>query len=209
MALKEKEKIMNDCGRLFHAANIKALYSTAHKALIISAEVALNPYSDNVRICRNPLQLLLPTPAVLEYMVVGTTRPGIHPDLLVKRTISASFPMDATPAKVAVYSMGVDNPERVEVPVGTAADTQPPQTPAVESGAQQTSPAPTVAPVEATGWSTEFVLQDALTNAVAALRAAAGFRNPDIGLHFEVVKIGGQVGGFTLHTGVFVTVKTG
>jgi hypothetical protein len=124
---------------------------------------------------------------------VGTTRPGIHPELLVKRTISASFPMDATPAKVAVYSMGVDNPERVEVPVGTAADTQPPQTPAVESGAQQTSPAPTVASVEATGWSTEFVLQDALTSAVAALRAAAGFRNPDIGLHFEVVRSAGRL----------------
>jgi hypothetical protein len=208
MALKEKEKIMNDCGRLFRADNIKASYSTAHKALVISGEVTLNPYSDTVRICRNPLERLIPAPAVHEYMVIGTTRPGIHPDLVVKRTISASFPMDATPEKVAVYSMGVDNPERVEVPVGTAAPasgTQPPQSPAVGGGAPQTSPAP----VEATGWSTDFVLQDALTNAVAALRAAAGFRNPDVGLHFEVVAIGGQVGGFTLHTGVFVQVKAG
>ena len=54
-------------------------------------------------------------------------------------------------------------------------------------------PAPTVASVEATGWSTEFVLQDALTSAVAALRAAAGFRNPDIGLHFEVVRSAGRL----------------
>jgi hypothetical protein len=63
--------------------------------------------------------------------------------------------------------------------------------------------------VEAIGWSTDFVLQDALTNAVAALRTAAGFRNPDVGLHFEVAEIGGQIGGFTLHTGVFVKVKAG
>ena len=125
---------MNDCGRLFRADNIKASYSTAHKALVISGEVTLNPYSDSVRICRNPLERLIPAPAVHEYMVIGTTRPGIHPDLVVKRTISASFPMDATPEKVAVYSMGVDNPERVEVPVGTAtpaSGTQPPQSPAV------------------------------------------------------------------------------
>jgi hypothetical protein len=201
---------MNDCNRLFRADNIKASFSTAHRALVISAEVTLNPYSDSVRICRNPLERLIPAPAVHEYVVVGTTRPGIHPDLVVKQTISASFSMDATPEKVAVYIMGVDNPERVEVPVGTAAagvGTQSPQPAAAQSGTQQTSAASTGAPVEATGWSTDFVLQDALTNAVAALRTAAGFRNPDIGLHFEVVQIGGQVGGFTLHTGVFVTVR--
>jgi hypothetical protein len=63
--------------------------------------------------------------------------------------------------------------------------------------------------VEATGWSKDFVFQDALSNAVTELRAAAGFRNPDIGLAFEVVANGGQVGGFTLHAGVFVKVKTG
>jgi len=81
---------MNDCGRLFHADNIKALYSTAHKVLVISAEVTLNPYSDNVRICRNPLQLLIPTPAVREYMVVGTTRPGIHPGYKTNKASSGA-----------------------------------------------------------------------------------------------------------------------
>ena len=202
---------MNDCGRLFRVDNVKAFYSTEHRALVISGEVTINPYSDSVRICRNPLELLLPPPAVHEYMVVGTSRPGIHPDLVVKHTITASFPMDATPEKVAVYSMGTDNPERVEVPVGTEipAVTQSPQTPTPTSAAPQTSPAPTGVPVEAIGWSTDFVLQDALTNAVAALRAAAGFRNPDVGLPFEVAAIGGQIGGFTLHTGVFVKVKAG
>src|SRR4029077_10190792 len=94
----------------------KASYSTAHKALVISGEVTLNPYSDTVRICRNPLERFIPAPAVHEYMVIGTTRPGIHPDLVVKRTISASFPMDATPAKVAVYSMGIDNHDRGDCP---------------------------------------------------------------------------------------------
>jgi hypothetical protein len=143
-----------------------------------------------------------------EYMVVGMTRPGVHPDLVVKRRISASFPMDLTPAKVAVYVMGTDNPERVEVTVGS----QPVQTspPAQESAASQTSTASKPAtgePAEATGWSTDFLLQDALSNAVTELRAAAGFRNPDIGLGFEVVAVGGQVGGFTRQTGVFVRVK--
>jgi len=36
--------------------------------------------------------------------------------------------------------------------------------------------------VEATGWSQDFVLQDALSDAVTQLRAAAGLRNPDVGL---------------------------
>lgn len=205
---------MTECGRLFHADNITASYSEVHKALIISAEVTVNPYSEHVEICRNPLERLLPAPEMHEYVVIGTTRPGIHPDLVLKRTISASFAMDATPAKVAIYSMGVDNPARIEISVGTqtppvstqtpsagtqtpSAGTQPPATPAPVSGA----------PVEATGWSKNFMLQDALSNALTELRKAAGFRNPDTGLPFEVVAIGGQIGGFTLHTGVFVKVK--
>ena len=51
------------------------------------------------------------------------------------------------------------------------------------------------------------MLQDALSNALTELLAAAGFRNPNIGLPFEVLAVGGQIGGFTLHTGVFVKVK--
>jgi hypothetical protein len=208
--LNKEVTTMIDCGRLFRADNIIAFFSTAHRALVISAEVTLNPYSDHVSICRNPLELLTPVPAIHEYMVVGTTRPGVHPDMVVQRTISASFQMDATPAKVAVYSMGIDNPARVEISVGS-----PPAQPSAASGVTTTSPASgttTTSPAsgalaEATGWSTDFVLQDALSSAVTQLRAAAGFRNPDIGLGFKVVTIGGQVGGFTLHTGVFVTVK--
>ena len=61
--------------------------------------------------------------------------------------------------------------------------------------------------MEATGWSQDFVLQDALSDAVTQLRAAAGFRNPDVGLPFEVVAIGGHIGGFTLIHEVSVTVK--
>lgn len=198
---------MTGCCHLFRAENIKAFHLTKEPTLVISAEVTLNPYADDVRICRNPLERLLPAPAVHEYMVVSTTRPGIHPDLLVKRTITASFPMDSVPAKVAVYSMGVDDPARVEIPVGD----QPTQTSAssTAAAAAQTTTSGSSTPVQATGWSRDFVLQEALSNAVTELRAAAGFRNPDIGLHFQVVEIGGQVGGFTLNTGVFVTVKGG
>jgi hypothetical protein len=213
---KRRERIVSQCIGLFHAQNINAVFSTTHKALIISAQVTLNPFADHVQICRNPLQLLLPPPAVLEYMIVGTRAPGIHTDLAVQETITASFAMDATPAKVAVYSMGIDNPARVEINVGSAplqaaqasqrtqGSSQAPQT---ASTGQPTS-AQSGAAVEATGWSKDFILQDALANAVTSLRAQAGFRNPDVGLGFEIVQLGGQIGGFTLHTGVFVTVKS-
>ena len=198
---------MTSCCHLFRAENIKAFHLTKEPTLVISADVTLNPFADDVRICRNPLERLLPAPAVHEYMVVSTTRPGIHPDLVVNRTITASFPMDSVPAKVAVYSMGVDNPARVEIPVGD----QPTQTsaPSTAAATAQTTTSSSSAPVQATGWSRDFVLQEALSNAVTELRAAAGFRNPDVGLRFQVAEIGGQVGGFTLNTGVFVTVKAG
>jgi hypothetical protein len=196
---------MDNCCRLFHADNIKAFHLIAQPVLVVSAEVTLNPYADDVQICRNPLQLA--PPAVREYTVVGSTRPGVHPELAVKRTITASFPMDSVPAKVAVYSMGIDNPVRQEISVG-----DPPgqtSTPVQPDAAPQTSTPAMSAPVEATGWSRNFVLQEALSSAVTELRAAAGFRNPDVGLHFQVVEMGGQVGGFTVNTGVFVKVKTG
>lgn len=146
----------------------------------------------------------MPAPAVHEYMVVGTTIPGIHPDLVVNRQITESFAIDTMPAKIAVYSMGVDNPSRVEVNVGLPP--KPIASVRANTAAQGSQPAQGTY-VEATGWSTDFILQDALANAVTELRALAGFRNPDVGLGFEVVAIGGQVGGFTLHTGIFVKVK--
>ena len=183
------------------------MYSESQMTLIISADVTINPYSDHVEICRNPLERLLPSTGIHEYMVVGTTRPGVHPDLVLKRTISASFLMDVTPAKVVVYSMGIDNPARAEISVSTQAPPVSAQTPATGTQAPSTSAPTSRGPLEATGWSKNFVLQDALSNALTELRKAAGFRNPDIGLPFEVVAIGGQIGGFTLHTGVFVKVK--
>lgn len=198
---------MSNCSRLFPADNIVAFYSAPLKLLVISADVSINPLADQVQICRNPLEPLLPSPAVHEYMVVGTTRPGIHPDLLVKRSISASFAVDPTPAKIALYSMGIDNPARVEVNVGLPPQPPKPVAPGQASASPQTSPPAPGTPLEATGWSIDFILQDALANAVTQLRTAAGFRNPDVGLGFEVVAIGGQVGGFTLHTGVFVKIK--
>jgi hypothetical protein len=193
---------MNNCSSLFPADNLIAFYSAPLKLLVISAEVLVNP-SNKVQICRSPLDPLLPAPAVPQYMVVGATLPGIHPDLVIRRSVSASFALDVKPAMIAVYSRGVDNPARVEVTVGLPPA---PVAPA-QANAQNTTPPLPPVPLEATGWSTDFVLQDALANAITELRAAAGFRNPDVGLPFEVVAIGGQVGGFTLHTGVFVKVK--
>jgi hypothetical protein len=153
------ESTMNECERLFRADHISAFFSSAQRALVISAQVTINPFSDHVQICRNPLEP--PAPAVHEYMVLGRTRPGIHPDLVVNLTISASFSMDATPAKLAVYSMGIDAPEVAEIAVTD--EPSPPVVPAVTT------------PVEATGWSKEFILQEAFTNALTELRAAAGY----------------------------------
>jgi hypothetical protein len=194
---------MSSCSRLFPADNVIAFYSVPLKLLIISAEVSVN-LSDKVQICRSPLDPLLPAPAVPQYTVEGATLPGIHPDLVIKRSVSASFALDVKPAKIAVYSRGVDNPVRVEVTVGLPPA---PVAPAQASAPPNTTPPAPPVPLESTGWSTDFVLQDALANAITELRAAAGFRNPDVGLPFEVVAIGGRVGGFTLHTGVFVKLK--
>jgi hypothetical protein len=75
------------------------------------------------------------------------------------------------------------------------------RTPAQASTSAKTnSPAPGPPP-EAPGWSTDFVLQDTLANAVTEARFEACFRNPDVGLGFQLVVIDGQVRGFTLCTG--------
>jgi hypothetical protein len=195
---------MPNCNRLFPAQNISAFYSAPLKVLFISADVPSNPISDQVQICRNPLDPLLPPPAVPSFTVGGTTLAGIHPDLVATRHISASFAVATMPAKIIVYSMGVDNPARVEVNVGLPPE---PVAPAQANTPAKAGSPGQGTPLEATGWSTGFVLQEALANAVTELRAAAGFRNPDAGLGFEVVAIGGQIGGFTLHTGVFVKVR--
>jgi hypothetical protein len=124
---------MSECERLVRADKINAFYSTAQKALVISADVVFNPSSDHVQICRNPLEGVSPAPAMHEYMVVGTVREGIYPDLIAKHTICASFPMDATPETIVVYSMGTDKPAKKEVSVVT----QPPQTSApAQAGGQ-------------------------------------------------------------------------
>jgi hypothetical protein len=110
---------MATCVRLFRADNIRAFYAQRERLLVVSADVTLNPYADDVGICRNPLQRVLPQPEVGELMVVGSTRPGIHPQVVVTRTIQAHFPMDTKPARIAVFTMGIDNPARVVVPVAT------------------------------------------------------------------------------------------
>jgi hypothetical protein len=196
---------MNECERLFRAEQITAHYSEKQRALVISALVTLNPFADQVQICPNPLE-----PVALgfpQYMVVGRTRPGIHPQLILKEQITAYFPTaDAVPAKVVVYSMGIDRPESTEVPV---TDNPPPAIApiSVSSPAERGATTAPTAVLETTGWSKDFILQKAFYNAVEELRATAGFRNPDVGLHFEVIATGGQIGGFVARTGAFVTVR--
>jgi hypothetical protein len=110
---------MNECDLLIRADNINAFYSTKQTALVISADVTIDSYSSHAQICRNPLEGLLPASTVHEFMVLGMVQTGTHPDRAAKRTICASFPMDLVPAKIAVYSMGTDNPVRIELDVGT------------------------------------------------------------------------------------------
>jgi hypothetical protein len=137
--------------------------------------VTLNPFGDDVRICRNPLERLLPPPVMHEYdhRVIShghRNNPAGDPP---RPRRQAHGPLDGEPRPVdgvtRVSLRGLPKIMALPLPARTGA----------------------------------------LSNAVTELRAAAGFRNPDIGLHFQVVEIGGQVGGFTLNTAVFVSVKSG
>jgi hypothetical protein len=196
------------CDRLFAATNATAYYSPTQKTLVVSVDVTLNPTSDHVHICRNILQPLLPS-AVPEFVVSGSTSPGIHADLMLTRSIRGVFPMEVAPASVVVYSMGVDAPARTQVSVGA----MPPQD-AAQPPAGSPAPAAAVtpadagrAPIEVTGWSAAYDYNEALADAVKQLRAAAGFRNPDAGIPALVVQTGVQVGGFVVHTGFFVKLR--
>lgn len=174
---------MSTCGRLFHADKVYAYYVAANKQVVIVADVFQNPTADHVQICLNPIAI----PPSREFLVIGTTDPGIHPPLQVKRRISTTFTSDLTPRSVIVYTQGIDAPVRQEV----AVDSAPP--PPLASGDPE-SPQP---PVEVTGFSAEFSLeqavQDALTQAVAKL--AGPPRNPDVAIQIEIVDISARTGG--------------
>ena len=105
------------CGRLFGAESVMAYFVAADKHVVIVVDLFANPVADHVHVCPNPIAM----PPAREFLVIGTTDGGIHPDLVVKRRISTSFASDATPRSVIVYSTGIDAPIRHEVPVSSVA----------------------------------------------------------------------------------------
>jgi hypothetical protein len=179
---------MSTCGRLFRVDKVVAYFVAADKHVVIVADVFQNPTADHVQICPNPIAI----PPSREFMVVGSTDPGIHPQLIVKRRISTTFASDLTPKSVIVYTQGIDAPVRQEVAVGSVAP------PPLASGAPEPPAAGRPhAPVEVTGFSATFSLeqavQDALTQAVAKLGGPP--RNPDAAIQIEIVDISARTGG--------------
>ena len=187
---------MSTCGRLFTADKVVAYYVAADKQVVIVADVFQNPTADHVQICPNPIAI----PPAREFLVIGSTAPGIHPQLVVKRRISTTFVSDLTPRSVIVYTQGIDAPARHEVPVGSA----PP--PSLSSSEGEAPVAvPPQRPVEVTGFSATFSLeqavQDALTQAVAKLGGPP--RNPDVAIEIDILDISARTGG-NIRPGLFV-----
>jgi hypothetical protein len=180
---------------LFRVDNVYAYFVAADKQVVIVADVFLNPTADHVHICPNPIAM----PLAREFLVIGTTAPGIHPQLQVKRRISTTFASDLTPKSVIVYTQGIDAPARQEVPVGSAAP------PPLPPGEAELPAVPPPGPVEVTGFSATFSLeqavQDALTQAVAKL--AGPRRNPDVAIEIDILDISARTGG-NIRPGLFV-----
>lgn len=187
---------MSTCGRLFPVDKVVAYFVAADKHVVIVTDVFQNPTADHVQICPNPIA----TPPAREFLVIGTTAPGIHPQLQVKRRISTTFASDLTPKSVIVYTQGIDAPARHEVPVGTA-----PPPPLAPDGAEPPLAAPPHGSVEVTGFSPTFSLeqavQDALTQAAAKLGGPP--RNPDVAIEIDILDISARTGG-NIRPGLFI-----
>ena len=187
---------MSTCGRLFRVDKVVAYFVAADKHVVVVADVFLNPTADHVRICPNPIAI----PPAREFLVIGTTDPGIHPQLQVKRRISTTFASDLTPKSVIVYTQGIDAPVRHEVPVGAA-----PPPPLAPGEADPPLAVPPPGPIEVTGFSPTFSLeqavQDALTQAVAKLSGLP--RNPDVAIEIDILDISARTGG-NIRPGLFV-----
>jgi hypothetical protein len=181
---------------LFPVDKVYAYYVAADKHVVVVADVFLNPTADHVQICPNPIAI----PPSREFLVIGTTDPGIHPQIQVKRRISTTYASDLTPKSVIVYTRGIDAPERHEVPVGTA-----PPPPLAPDEAAPPHVVPPRGPIEVTGFSPTFSLeqavQDALTQAVAKL--AGPPRNPDVAIEIDILDISARTGG-NIRPGLFV-----
>jgi hypothetical protein len=166
---------------------VVAYYVAADKHVVILADVFQNPTADHVQICPNPIAI----PPSREFLVIGTTDPGIHPQLVVKRRISTTFASDLTPRSVIVYTQGIDAPVRQEVPVGSA----PP--PPLVPGDPEPPTARPHPPVEVTGFSATFSLEQAVQDALAQAIAKLGGppRNPDAAIQIDIVDISARTGG--------------
>lgn len=189
---------MTTCGKLFHADQIYAYFDAAKKLVVILADVTANPVADDVHICPN----LIAIPPSREFVVSGTTKAGIHPDLLVKRRVSTSFHSDLTPRSVIVYAAGIDAPVRQEVLVGS----QPPAPLDTPRGDEVHAEAkPSHGPVEVTGFSATFSLEQAVQDALA--QAAGVFpappRNPDAAVEIDIKDISARSGG-NIRPGLFI-----
>jgi hypothetical protein len=188
------------CGHLIHAESVYAYYNAASKQVTVVADVFVDPFTDEPHLCPNPIAM----PAgAREFIVEAFPRSptGLHPPLEIRERVTASFPSDATPKSVVVYSMGVDAPERQEVPVGTAPP--PVAGPAARVPAAVT---PVKPPFEVTGYSATFsyeeATKDALRQALAKLPSPP--RNPDVPVSVVVTKITAVTGGFA-RNGLYLT----
>ncbi len=203
---------MTTCGRLFGASKVYAYYDAAKKQVTISADVTVRGGED-VHICPNPIAV---RPSH-EFLVIGTTSDGIHPQFVVIRRLSYSFPADQMPKSVIVYSAGVDAPMRQVVqvsslPPGLIADppadvpqTDAPQTDAPQTDGSQADAKPSPGAVEVTGYSPTFSFEQAVQDALA--QATAKFpvppRNPDVAVDIDIKDIFARTGG-NIRPGLFV-----
>jgi hypothetical protein len=196
---------MNQCGKLFRADAVYAFFDSTAKRVVVAADVWMNPFTDEVHVCPNPLAMPV---GAREFIVEGVSRhAGIHPMLMVKNRVSTSFPSDATPASVVVYTQGVDAPARQEVQVASAPP--PALQPAAQAAEQPAQARPAeakAAKTEVTGHSATFsfdeAVHDALTQAAALYPSPP--RNPDVAVTIEVTKITARSGGNIL-PGLYLT----
>jgi hypothetical protein len=194
------------CSHLVPAKNIHAFYSTVQNTLTVTAEVTFGPGNFDIQICRSLIDpAVSPTPA---FVVSAPAPTGVQPDYVVVRTISASFPLAKPPKTILVYAAGVDGPSKTEVNVADTPAAAAPAAGAAAPGNAAKAPAGNAAPITVTGWSRSFHYDDALADAVRQLRDAVGVVNPDVGTNATVIETGVAVGGFRVHTGLYVTLKT-
>jgi hypothetical protein len=172
---------MSTCGKLFHADRIYAYHDHTKRQVVVLVDVTLNPVADDVHICPN----LIAPPSAREFLVEGTTKPGIHPALAVIRRVSYAFFSDLTPKSVIVYSADDGMPVRHEVPVGSA---PPPWLDPSHGHGGHAEARPSHGPVEVTGFSPTFSLEQAVQDALAQAAGAfpAPSRNPDVAVEVEI-----------------------